>query len=149
MEAAHKASGPDALKQGWLHNQAYVADAYRMIANRQMCMQCHEVAGNKSSNPTTQGPPLETVHERLRPDWVLRWIATPQRHLTYESLMPVNFPRLQPGQKPVLPEFFVGDPLQQVEAIRDVLMNYPRVLALPINQQWNPNLQTQLAGEKK
>src|SRR5205085_4571148 len=84
LQETMKKNGPALYKEGWLENQAYVSDAYRLIANRQMCLQCHEVAGTRSSNPTTQGPPLAKVHERLRPDWVLRWIATPQRHLPYE-----------------------------------------------------------------
>ena len=151
LEKSLKETNPEAFKMAYNENQAYVADAYRLIANKQMCLQCHQVGPYKSSNPTTQGPPLALAHERLRPDWVLRWIATPQRHLTYESLMPVNFKRLGEGEEPMLPEVFTGQPLQQIEAIRDVLMNYPRIVALPVNQQWNPNLQSQPepAGEKK
>jgi cytochrome c2 len=141
--------GPAMYKDAWIENEAYAADAYRLIANKQMCLQCHEVGGFRSSNPTTQGPPLALVHQRLRPGWLYRWIATPQRHLTYESLMPVNFPKLKGDEKPALQDVFVGQPLQQVEAIRDVLMNYPRVVALPVNQQWNPNLQSAPPAEKK
>ncbi len=149
LEDALKQSGPANFKEAWRENQAYVADAYRMIANKVMCLQCHEVGGYKSSNPTTQGPPLALANERLRPDWVFRWIATPQRHLTYESLMPVNFPKLQPGQKPQFQDVLTGQPLEQIEAIRDTLMNYPRIVALPVNQQWNPNLQAAPPAEKK
>jgi mono/diheme cytochrome c family protein/cbb3-type cytochrome oxidase cytochrome c subunit len=141
LQEALKEAGPAAFKQAWQENQAYVSDAYRMIANKAMCLQCHQVAGFKSSNPTTEGPPLALVNERLRPDWVYRWIATPQRHLTYESLMPVNFPKLQPGEQAKLLEVLAGQPLERIEAIRDTLMNYPRVVALPVNQMWNPNLQ--------
>jgi cbb3-type cytochrome oxidase cytochrome c subunit len=144
-----KGMTPEAYKTSWLENEAYAADAYRLIVNKQMCLQCHEVGGFRSSNPTTQGPPLAAVHQRLRPGWLYRWIATPQRHLTYESLMPVNFPKLKGDEKPALQDVFAGQPLEQVEAIRDVLMNYPRVVALPVNQQWNPNLQSAPPAEKK
>ncbi len=116
-----------------------------MIVNKQMCLQCHEVGGFKSSNPTTQGPPLALANERLRPDWVFRWVSTPQRHLTYESLMPVNFPK----GKVQFQDILAGMPPQQIEAIRDALMNYPRVYALPVNQQWNPNLQAEAAAAEK
>jgi hypothetical protein len=80
---------------------------------------------------------------------VYRWVATPQRHLTYESLMPVNFPKLKAGESPQYQDILAGQPLQQVEAIRDALMNYPRIVGLPINQQWNPNLQSSPVVEKK
>ena len=139
LDETLKQSGPDSFKKAYQDKEAYVTDAFRMIANRQMCLQCHEVAGYKSSNPTTQGPPLALANERLRPDWVLRWVATPQRHLTYDSLMPINFPK----GKTEFQETLAGESIQQVEAIRDTLMNYPRVLALPVNRQWNPNFQTE------
>jgi hypothetical protein len=141
--------GPGMYKDAWMEHEAYADDAYRLIVNKQMCLQCHEVAGLRSSNPTTQGPPLALAHQRLRPGWLYRWIATPQRNLTYESLMPVNFPKLKPGDSPALQDVFTGQPLQQVEAIRDVLMNYPRIVGLPINQQWNPNLQAAPPADKK
>jgi cytochrome c551/c552 len=149
LQAKVKETDADLFKQAWNRDQAYVSDAYRLIANKAMCLQCHQVAGFKSSNPTTQGPPLALVNERLRPDWVLRWIATPQRHLTYESLMPVNFPKVKPGEKLQFQDVLVGQPLEQVEAIRDALMNYPRVVNLPVNQQWNPNLQAAPPADKK
>jgi cytochrome c peroxidase len=134
-----KASGPDSFKKAYIDREAYVTDAFRLIANKDMCLGCHEVAGYRSSNPTVQGPPLEKVHERLRPDWVLRWVATPQRHITYISVMQVNFPHNKKDFQNIL----TGEPIEQIEAIRDTLMNYPRVLALPVNRQWNPNFQAE------
>ena len=74
-----------------------------------------------------------------RPDWVLRWVATPQRHITYISVMQVNFPHNKKDFQNIL----TGEPIEQIEAIRDTLMNYPRVLALPVNRQWNPNFQAE------
>jgi mono/diheme cytochrome c family protein len=148
FETAAKEASPEAFQRAWVQDQAYVSDAYRMIVNKAMCLQCHEVGGFKSTNPLTQGPPLALANERLRPDWMLRWISTPQRHLTYESLMPVNFPRGKVDFQHVL----VGQPPEQLEAIRDAIMNYPRVSSLPVNQQWNPNLQPGAAAaapEKK
>lgn len=149
LEKNLKQTEPDTFKKAWEEQDAYAADAYRLIVNKAMCLQCHEIAGYKSSNPTTQGPPLALAHQRLRPGWMYRWIATPQRHLTYESLMPVNFPKLKAGESPQYQDILSGQPLQQVEAIRDALMNYPRIVGLPVNQQWNPNLQSSPVVEKK
>jgi hypothetical protein len=149
LEQDLKQTGPDTFKKAWEEKDAYAADAYRLIVNKAMCLGCHEIAGYKSSNPTTQGPPLALAHQRLRPGWVYRWVATPQRHLTYESVMLVNFPKLPPGESPRFQDILAGQPLQQVEAIRDTLMNYPRIVGLPVNQQWNPNLQSSPVVDKK
>ena len=60
--------------------------------------------------------------------------------------MPINFPKLEPGETPKLQEVFLGSPLERAAAVSDVVMNYPRIVNLPVNYQWNPYLQ---AGEKK
>lgn len=145
LEVKVKAAGPEAFKQEYLDHQAYAADAYRLLASRQMCLQCHQIGEFQASNPVTQGPPLALAHERLRPEWLYRWIATPQRHLTYSSVMPVNFPV---NKKAEFQHILAGTPPEQVEAIRDVLMNFPRISRLPINQPWNPE-QKQIGEQKK
>jgi hypothetical protein len=139
LEKQKKATGPETFEGAYVDKEAYVTDAFRLIANKNMCLGCHEVAGYRSSNKDVQGPPLEKVHERLRPDWVLRWVATPQRHITYSSVMQVNFPTNKKENQNIL----AGEPIEQVEAIRDALMNYPRVIALPVNRQFNPNFQVE------
>ena len=80
------------------------------------------------------GPPLELAAERLRPDWMQRWIASPQRLLIYpdgQHPMPANFK----SNDPPWPEF-AGSMLQQATAIRDVLVNYPKVADLPVNRYY-------------
>ena len=70
--------------------------------------------------------PLPTA-ERLRPEWTKRWIANPQRLFTYSPLMPQNFPRDSVKYQ----DYLVGSSLQQAEAVRDVLMDLPRLADLP------------------
>jgi hypothetical protein len=118
-------------KESWKTEQAYVTDAFRIVANKQLCMQCHQI-GPTPVNNQIQGPPLYLSHQRLRPGWLERWIATPQRFLTYGSSMPNNFP----VDKLQYQESMVGTPLEQVIGIRDSLMAFPRVSALPVNQLW-------------
>ncbi|MCI0642224.1 MAG: c-type cytochrome [Gemmataceae bacterium] len=141
MSEALKKSGVDEQRRAWETNEAYVADAFKMLTNRQLCFQCHQV-GKIAPNNQIQGPPLDLAHERLRPGWLERWIATPQRFLTYGSSMPNNFPVDKPGQ---YVDLFAGSPLEQVNSLRDVLMNYPRATAMPINEYWV----LPLTGEKK
>ncbi len=127
-----KKSTVDEQRKIWANEQAYVTDSFRVLANKQLCLQCHEIDKRPNTNQI-QGPPLTLAHERLRPGWVERWVATPQRFLTYNSQMPINFPANKEGQ---YQELFVGTPLEQVIAVRDLLMTYPKVSALPVNHYW-------------
>ncbi len=127
-----KKSSLEEQRKIWETEQAVLTDGFRLLANRTICMQCHQVDKTPIDNQT-QGPPLYLAHERLRPGWVERWVATPQRFLTYKSSMIVNFPSDKKGQNQ---DFFAGTPLEQVIGVRDLLMAYPRAMALPINHYW-------------
>jgi cbb3-type cytochrome oxidase cytochrome c subunit len=152
LQAALKQKGPDAFQKEWQQDQALATDTFRLIANRKVCLQCHQIGAFPASNPVTQGPPLELAHDRLRPGWVYRWVAIPQRHVFYESVMPPYFPRPVAGKPAEYQTILTGMPHEQIEAVRDTLMNWPRIFALPVNQQWNPdiqNIQNVNVGEKK
>jgi hypothetical protein len=60
--------------------------------------------------------------------------------------MPVNFPANKP---PDHQNVLAGTPQEQITAVRDVLMNFPSISALPINRQWNPDTMSQATGDKK
>ncbi len=126
---------PEGLEKNWLEREAYSADAWRLIANRTMCLQCHQVGNRPAGNPQTQGPPLALAHERLRPGWLERWISTPAFHVPYTSVMPVNFPLTKQEYQ----QFLAGTSVEQIQAIRDALMNYPVISNLPVNRAWNPD----------
>ncbi len=117
VEQLKKSSVDEQIKT-WETEEAYVTDAFRILANKQLCMQCHQIGKTPNTNQI-QGPPLYLSYQRLRPGWLERWIATPQRFLTYASSMPNNFPVDKPGQ---YQELFVGTPLEQIIGVRDVLM---------------------------
>jgi mono/diheme cytochrome c family protein len=124
-----------ALNRTWVEHEAYAADAFRLLANyNNPCLSCHQV-GNLPPKQA-QGPPLTLSWERLRPDWTLRWIANPDRLLSYPTPMPQNFPRNQvddKGNGNLYPEL-VGTPLEQVTAVRDLLLDFPRIADLPVNR---------------
>lgn len=119
--------------QSWESLESYAGDAYRLVANNSICLTCHSVGRLKIQD--AKGPPLELSAERLRPDWTLRWVANPQRFLTYPSVMPQNFPNDK--TKPPFPEF-AGTWLEQATAARDVLMNILRVADMPVNRFYQP-----------
>jgi hypothetical protein len=120
-------------QKAWEEKEAYMADGFKLVANTGLCLSCHQVGILQPNQRLTEGPPLNLAAERLRPGWLKRWIASPQRYLTYETVMPNNFPSDRVGQ---LQQWFAGTSLEQSTAVRDVLMAYPRAVALPVNRYW-------------
>jgi mono/diheme cytochrome c family protein len=124
------------LERDWREKDAYAADAYRLLASyNNPCLSCHQV-GNLPPKQA-QGPSLNLAWDRLRPEWTLHWLANPDRMLSYDTPMPANFAANQADKETHMstayPEF-AGTPLQQVTAVRDLLMNLPRTADLPVNR---------------
>jgi cbb3-type cytochrome oxidase cytochrome c subunit len=126
----------------WPENRAYASDAFRMLANS-VCLTCHQVPG---VNGPSKYPSLGLASERLRPDWMLRWLANPQRMMVYPEgphAMPINFPN---GDKqPWWTEFGDNSSFQKATALRDILMNLQRVSESPANRYYR----AAPSGEKK
>jgi cytochrome c2 len=123
-------------QENWEKRDAYAADGYRMLTGRQLCTQCHQVGSVASSQtPDKSGPPLALANERLRADWMERWISKPHRFLPYGSPMTQYF------KKGVFEhqQNFAGPSIDQIQAARDALVNFPRVSALPINSAYSPD----------
>jgi mono/diheme cytochrome c family protein len=119
------------LEKQWRTRDAYPADAFRLLVGHanSVCLSCHKI-GNLIQAP--QGPPLEKVYDRLRPEWTVRWLGNPQRLFAYDTVMPQNFPANDPGS----PNLFDGTSREQIMAIRDVLMDLPRIADLPVNRYY-------------
>jgi cytochrome c551/c552 len=103
----------------------YLTESWKLL-NGNLCSKCHAVSGRPysggQSKEDIRGPNLEYTASRLRPDWLQLWIFKPMWLTPYTS-MPQNYP----ADKVVDPAFG-GDSLKQNTAIRDVLMNYYRLL---------------------
>ncbi len=78
------------------------------------CFSCHQQGDKKPEGPPSGwAPDLALAHQRLNPDWILKWIANPSA--------------LQPGTK--MPSFYPGGPDDilkgnqddQIRAIRDYI----------------------------
>jgi cytochrome c2 len=118
------------LQKDWEEAGVYASDAYRLLVNRKSpCMECHVVGDVTTKDP--KGPPLQLSFDRLRPDWLVRWLANPRR-LLYPTIMPQNFER----DVHQFPEVFPGQSADQVEALRDVLSNFPMVVNRPENRYY-------------
>ena len=85
-------------------------------------MKCHKVGDfTPPGSVRTMAPQLDRVNERLRPDYVQRWVGNPKRILPYTG-MPVNIP----SDKPVSQALFPGTSEQQLNGVVDLLMNWDR-----------------------
>jgi mono/diheme cytochrome c family protein len=117
----------------WEEEEAYVTDAFRLLTDRNLCSKCHQIGTLTPAEGKQQGPPLTLAGQRLRPEWVKRWVAHPQRFVPYVSVMPQYFPADEPAR---YQELLPGGPLDRIAAVRDVLMILPRAQEMPLNRQW-------------
>lgn len=120
------------LRKEWEGTGAYASDAYKLLTDRNLCLQCHNVGDVVSQSP--QGPNLALTAERLRPEWVKQWIANPDRLFGYKPAMPQNFP----NDKLDYQDRFVGSTYEQVTAVRDILMDLPHIAEMPGNRSRAP-----------
>jgi hypothetical protein len=66
-------------------------------------------------------PDLLQVHQRLNPDWVVRWLNNPAAIMP-DTRMVSFWPKDEKGKEmPADPKLFGGDALKQREALRDYL----------------------------
>ncbi len=121
------------LAEEYRKRDAYSVDSYRLLTNvvekGGACAKCHIVNGKGEK----QAPSLDLTAERLRPEWTRRWIANPQAMFSYNPSMPVNIEKM-PAGKEKFQDLFHGPSLNQVTALRDVLMDLSRVAGMPANR---------------
>lgn len=84
------------------------------------CVKCHVVAGRlPNQEPANMAPDLAHVPERLRADWLAKWLADPGR-IVPGTRMPANFPA-DPAEN-AFPDILGGDQQKQIEAVRAYLL---------------------------
>jgi cbb3-type cytochrome oxidase cytochrome c subunit len=89
------------------------------------CVQCHYLNGQGPAGGTAQpiqwAPDLKNVRERLREDWVHKWIENPGK-VYPGTAMPVNFP----ADKTSHQALYEGPAAVQIQALLDWLYNLER-----------------------
>ncbi|MDR4496788.1 MAG: cytochrome c [Candidatus Scalindua sp.] len=98
----------------------YLADARKLFESKDVnCASCH-VRGSitPDGEPSEWAPDLSLAKERLKPDWIKRWLLDPQL-IQPGTKMPKLF------REGVFQDIFPGEPEEQAEAIKDLLMNLP------------------------
>lgn len=92
----------------------------RDLFGRWQCVKCHVVAGKlPDQEPANMAPDLAKVPERLRADWLAKWLADPQK-IQPGTRMPANFPKNP--QENAYPDVLGGDQQKQIEAVRAYLL---------------------------
>ena len=103
-------------------------DAMQIVTNKNFCIGCHIVSDfAPRTSDRAKGPDLAQVHQRLRPDYVRRWIANPMSLLPYTP-MPAYIPYL-PGAAHlggIDQSLYHGTSVEQVDGLVDLLMNFDR-----------------------
>ena len=116
-----------AIVANTLRPRGHLSDAMRIVTNGNYCIKCHRVGDfDPAGIDRVKAPDLSLVYRRLRPDYVRTWLAKPTAILPYAS-MPVNIP-----YDPAAPQLgstlsqdlYLGDSLQQMQALVDLLMNF-------------------------
>jgi mono/diheme cytochrome c family protein len=99
----------------------YLAKARNLFESKNVnCSSCH-VRGDvtpEGGGPSDWAPDLSRASERLKPGWIVRWLQNPQ--LIQPGTKMPRFFRLGAFQ-----EIFPGTPEEQIESIKDLLMNFP------------------------
>ncbi|HKE01199.1 MAG TPA: hypothetical protein VKE69_09330, partial [Planctomycetota bacterium] len=86
------------------------------------CFNCHWRGETKPTGPDDAwAPDFDRVRERLRPDWIRRWLSDPQQ-IYPGTKMPTLF---QPGQQ-VFQDIFPASSEVQIRGLKDLLMNWER-----------------------
>ena len=97
-------------------------DAMKIVVDGNYCVKCHLVGDfMPTGSERAKAPQMDRVFRRLRPEFVLDWVANPKRLLPYTP-MPVNIPH----DKGVSEELYKGTPIEQLNAVVDLLMNFDR-----------------------
>ncbi len=125
-------------------------DALNIVIHKAGCIACHQVNDKMAEGSLrARAPNLANVYERLKPEYMKRWIAKPFYTLPYTKMQelipykpdPPHFggfwpPVLGPDGKPLLDEdgnpklqaVYYGTSEQQLDALVDLLSNFDRYL---------------------
>jgi hypothetical protein len=97
--------------------------ALKLVSDRTTyCGKCHSIGGRlpPGENRTLRAPALDRVGQRLRPEYLRRWLANPRSVLPYTA-MPTLFPATG---KPLGQDILPGSSREQLDAVVALLLEY-------------------------
>jgi mono/diheme cytochrome c family protein len=93
------------------------------------CFSCHQRGAEKPQGPPEGwAPDLAMAHERLNPDWIVKWIRDPQKVMP-GTKMPSFYS--DPDNPDGPPDILTGDDEMQMRALRDYVMSIGLPAAKP------------------
>ncbi len=103
-------------------NTARLARAMKLLLDRNTyCAKCHLIGDYRpAGNRTLLAPKVDDAAERLRPEYVRRWLAEPKSVLPYTA-MPAHFPATG---APLGQDLFPGSSREQLDAVTELLIRY-------------------------
>ncbi|MBI4590031.1 MAG: c-type cytochrome [Candidatus Rokubacteria bacterium] len=110
---------PERLRFSGSISEANV-QAGRRLASREFlsCSSCHLGEEQPEGSPEEWAPDLRISAQRLKPDWIVRWLLDPQR-LAPGTKMPSFFSDETSGPEEILE----GDEERQILALRDYILS--------------------------
>jgi mono/diheme cytochrome c family protein len=121
----------------------YLAKARNLFESKDVnCSSCH-VRGDitpEGGGPSDWAPDLSRASKRLKPGWIVRWLQNPQL-IQPGTKMPRFF------RKGAFQEIFPGTPEEQIESIKDLLMNFP--LDMLISKEPDKSVKSELNNSVK
>jgi hypothetical protein len=96
-------------------------NAFKIVTDAtNYCVKCHKVGDYVPQGaPSAHSPALDRVAERLRPEFVEKWIANPARILPYTAM-----PALIKPDKPADQKLFPGTSDEQLQGLVDLLLDW-------------------------
>ena len=125
--STHLATAETQFRETVGGDKSRLQHAMQIVTNGNYCVKCHLVGEYKPTGSVRAlAPDLSRIHNRLRPDYVRRWIANPKKILPYTA-MPVNIPfnPSAPHLGGVDQSIYPGTSVQQLDGLVDLLMNFP------------------------
>ncbi|HEV2969676.1 MAG TPA: hypothetical protein VGY55_06775 [Pirellulales bacterium] len=112
----------DHLDEVELAHPKHLEGALGIVVDNNFCVKCHKVGDfSPTGSPRAMAPRLDRVHDRMRSEYVHRWIGDPARILPYTG-MPQNI--APPPAPPVAQNLYKGTSEDQIEGLVDLLMNF-------------------------
>jgi cytochrome c2 len=91
--------------------------AGEVLLNRLQCLKCHVVEAMGQLDASQLAPNFRLARERLREEWIVDWLADPQKIMP-GTQMPQFWPPDDSGKLiAVIPEILNGDAVKQMEAV--------------------------------
>jgi cytochrome c2 len=120
----------DKVTWGWIDTEvkttAQSVQAGKQLFEELSCLKCHPTSNAATAGGDQSGlaPNLTLAHDRLRPDWIVRWIKDPQS-IVPDTRMPPFFAvdEKTKQRKTQAPNILNGDVEAQIQALRDYVFS--------------------------